>query len=308
MTTTSLQGLYAAVLTPMRDDLSCDTAQLAAHCRSLLSEGCHGVSLFGTTGEGPALTAEERIAGLEAVLKGGIAPHRVLPGTGCSAMPDTVRLTRHAADVGCKTVLVMPPFFFKDVSDDGVFAYYAALIERVGDPALRVVIYNFPAVTGVWVRDSVVARLRTAFPGVIAGVKDSSGDWAYVTALLQQFPGLAVFTGWETLVPKLVNAGGAGNISGLANVIPGLLRNLYDARSTATDDPLLASVARLVEATCQNPVIAAVKAVAANLRDWPSWRNMRAPLVPLSAEAERSLVAVFRSVLAGTDSRARSVA
>ena len=308
MTTASLHGLYAAVMTPMRDDLSCDTAHLAAHCRSLLDEGCHGVSLFGTTGEGPALTADERAQGLEAVLANGIAPHCVLPGTGCAALPDAVRLTRHAAGLGCKTVLVMPPFFFKDVSEDGVVAYYSALIERVGDPALHVIIYNFPAVTGVWVRETAVARLTAAFPGVIAGVKDSSGDWAYVSALLKQFPQLAVFTGWEALVPKLVTAGGAGNISGLANVIPGLLRRLYETRPTSASDPLLAGVSRLVEEVCKHPVIPAIKAVAATLREWPSWRNMRAPLVPLSAEAERSLVTTFRRILDETNARNQTVA
>lgn len=308
MTTAPLQGLYAAVLTPMRDDLSCDDTQLAAHCRTLLDEGCHGVSLFGTTGEGPALTADERTKGLEAVLAGGIAPHHVLPGTGCAAIPDAMRLTRHAAGLGCKTVLVMPPFFFKDVSDDGVFAFYSALIENVGDPALRVIIYNFPAVTGVWVREAVIARLMAAHPGVIVGVKDSSGDWAYVTALLRRFPGMAVFTGWETLVPKLVAAGGAGNISGMANVIPGLLRRLYDERPAAADDPLLLKVTGLVEAVCKHSVISALKAVAATLREWPSWRNMRAPLVPLSPEVERSLVAAFRRTLDETDVRAKTVA
>lgn len=308
MTTGSLHGIYAAVMTPMHDDLSCDTAHLAAHCRSLLDEGCHGVSLFGTTGEGPALTADERIAGLEAVLANDIAPHCVLPGTGCTALPDAVRLTRHAADRGCKTVLVMPPFFFKDVSEDGVVAFYSALIERVGDPALRIIIYNFPAVTGVWVRETAVARLIAAFPDIIAGVKDSSGDWAYVSALLEGFPGLAVFTGWEALVPKLVAAGGAGNISGLANVIPGLLRRLYETRPTSVDDPLLSGVSRLVDTVCKYPIIPAIKVIAATLREQPSWRNMRAPLVPISAEAERSLIAAFRRILNETETRTKTAA
>ncbi|MBE0529774.1 MAG: dihydrodipicolinate synthase family protein [Rhodospirillales bacterium] len=294
MTTDHLQGIYAAVMTPMQDDLSCDMNRLAAHCRSLLDEGCHGVSLFGTTGEGPALTTDERQAGLEAVLTSGVAPHRVLPGTGCAAIPDAVRLTRHATGLGCKTVLVMPPFFFKDIGDDGVVAFYAALIEGVGDPALRVIIYNFPAVTGVWVRERAIERLIAAYPHAIAGVKDSSGDWPYVAALLRQFPSLAVFSGWETWVPKLVAAGGAGNISGMANVIPGLLRQLYDNRSSAAT---LSRVSRLVEEVSKYPIIPALKVLAATLREQPSWRNMRAPLVALPAESERSLVMAFERIL-----------
>lgn len=294
MTTDLLQGIYAAVMTPMQDDLSCDTNRLAAHCRSLLDEGCHGVSLFGTTGEGPALTTGERQAGLEAVLAAGIAPQRVLPGTGCAAIPDAVHLTRHAAGLGCKTVLVMPPFFFKDVSDNGVVAFYSALIEGVGDPDLRIVIYNFPAVTGVWVHQQAIERLIAAYPHAIAGVKDSSGDWPYVAAMLRQLPSLAVFSGWETWIPKLVAAGGAGNISGMANVIPGLLRQLYDNRTNAA---ALSRVGRLVEEVSKYPIIPALKALAATLRDQPSWRNMRAPLVALPAESERSLVTVFKRIL-----------
>lgn len=298
MTTDLLQGIYAAVMTPMQDDLSCDTNRLAAHCRSLLDEGCHGVSLFGTTGEGPALTTGERQAGLEAVLAAGVAPQRVLPGTGCAAIPDAVHLTRHAAGLGCKTVLVMPPFFFKDVSDDGVVAFYSALIEGVGDPDLRIVIYNFPAVTGVCVHQQAIERLITAYPHTIAGVKDSSGDWPYVAAMLRQLPSLAVFTGWETWIPKLVAAGGAGNISGMANVIPGLLRQLYDNRSDAA---ALSRVSRLVEEVSKHPIIPALKALAATLRGQPSWRNMRAPLVALPAESERSLVTAFKRILSEKD-------
>lgn len=299
--TTDLHGVFAAVLTPMRDDLSVDTAHLASHCQALLEEGCHGVSLFGTTGEGPALTVTERAQGLEAVVAGGVAPERVLPGTGCAAVPDAVALTRHAAGLGCTTVLVMPPFFFKDISDEGVVAFYSALIEGVGAADLRIVIYNFPGVTGVWVREAAIERLLAAYPHTIAGVKDSSGDWDYVAALLRNFPGLAVFSGWETWLPKLTAAGGAGNISGLANVIPGLLRRLYEARPGREDDPLLVGVGRVVEEVCRYPVTPAIKAVAANLRGQPSWRNMRAPLVPLSAEAERSLITTLTRVLGETE-------
>jgi 4-hydroxy-tetrahydrodipicolinate synthase len=192
----------------------------------------------------------------------------------------------------------MPPFFFKDIGDDGVVAFYAALIEGVGDPALRVIIYNFPAVTGVWVREQAIERLIAAYPHAIAGVKDSSGDWPYVAALLRQYPSLAVFSGWETWIPKLVAAGGAGNISGMANVIPGLLRQLYDNRS---NEELLSRVSRLVEEVTKRPIIPALKTLAASLREQPGWRNMRAPLVPLPAESERSLVMAFKRILSETD-------
>lgn len=306
MAPNSLRGVFAAVLTPMHDDGAVDLRALGRHCTTLMREGCHGVSLFGTTGEGPALTAEERMAGLEAVLEAGVPAANILPGTGCAAIPDAVRLTRHAVAHGCTNVLLMPPFFFKDVSDEGVAAVYSRIIDRVADPALRIVIYNFPAVTGVWVREDAIARINRDYPEAIAGVKDSSGDWGYVNGLLDRFPDLGVFTGWETLVPRLVQAGGAGNISGLANVIPGVLRDLYERCPTSPEDRSLIAVTRVVEAVGKFPVIAAIKALAANLRHSAAWRNMRAPLVPLSAESERSLLASFEHAMQGLKMESRS--
>nr|MBC8157988.1 dihydrodipicolinate synthase family protein [Alphaproteobacteria bacterium] len=233
-----LGGVFAAVMTPLREDLTVDTDHLAAHCRTLLNEGCHGVSLFGTPGEGPAFTAEERMTALEAVIGDGVAAQSILPGTGCVALPDTIRLTRHAIGLGCTNILLMPPFFFKEPTDEGVFAHYKSVIEGVNNANLRIYIYNFPAVTGVWIRPHVVERLIAKFPGTIAGVKDSSGDWDYVDALLA-IPGLAVFSGWEALLPRLLAAGGAGNISGLANVIAPTLRHVYDTRPADPDPPVM---------------------------------------------------------------------
>ncbi len=289
-----LRGIFAAVLTPQRDDLSCDNDLLALHCGRLLSEGCDGVSLFGTTGEGPAFSVEERCAGLEAVLEAGVPAERILPGTGAASPADTLALSRHALSVGCRNLLVMPPFFFKDVGDEGVFRCYADLIERVGDPRMRLYIYNFPDVTGLWVRPDVVARLIDAFAELVAGVKDSSGDWDYVTRLIGNFPALSMFTGWETLLPRLLAAGGAGNVSGMANVIPNVLRQLYERRPESDDDPLLAAVVDMVDAVSKRPVTPAIKALAANLRDEPSWRNMRPPLVPLERDDEVDLLRCFQ--------------
>ena len=301
MTPAPLHGVFAAVLTPMKDDGSCDVEHLAAHCRNLLGEGCHGVSLFGTTGEGPALSVEERMAGLEGVLAAGVAPAEILPGTGCAALPDTVRLTRHAVGHGCCNVLLMPPFFFKDVSDSGVVDLYSRIVEDVGSSDLRIYIYNFPGITGVWVREEAIARLKVAYPAIIAGVKDSSGDWDYVTALRKRFPDIALFTGWETLVPRLLAAGGSGCISGLANVIPGLLRQLYEQRPGSAEDPLLAGVTRLVEEVQEHPTIPAIKTLAANLLDRPAWRNMRPPLVRLDTPSERRLIPAFEKTMQETE-------
>jgi 4-hydroxy-tetrahydrodipicolinate synthase len=300
MATPLLSGVFAAALTPLDDDGRCDTRHLAAHCRMLIDEGCHGVSLFGTTGEGPAFTTQERREGLEAVLASGIATANVLPGTGCASISDTIELTRHALECGCRNILLMPPFFFKNVSDDGVFGFYSDVVKSIGSDDFRIYIYNFPDVTGVWIRPDVVRRLMAEHPGTIAGVKDSSGDWDYVNAVLE-IPGLAVFTGWEPLVPALLAAGGCGNISGLANVIPAILRRLFDERPQDPADPILSSVNRLVAEFKDLPVTPGIKALAANLRKWPAWRNMRPPLVPLDMASERKLLAAFGSITGGID-------
>ncbi|MBT3361761.1 MAG: dihydrodipicolinate synthase family protein [Rhodospirillales bacterium] len=293
-----LRGVFAAVMTPLREDLTVDANHLAAHCQTLLDEGCHGVSLFGTTGEGPGFTAEERMAALEAVIAAGIEPTRILPGTGCVALPDTIRLTRHAIGLGCTNILLMPPFFFKEPSDEGVFQHYKSVIDGVNDANLRVYIYNFPAVTGVWIHPGVVERLIGEFPDAIAGVKDSSGDWDYVNALLT-IPGLAVFSGWEMYLPKLLAAGGSGNISGLANVIAPTLRRLYDTRPADPKHPLMTAITELVGAVVQYPGIPAIRALAANLRDDPTWRRIRPPLSPLDPQSETALMTAFEKAMDG---------
>ena len=292
MASSPLNGVFAAVLTPIDDDGQCDTAHFADHCRWLIDDGCHGVSLFGTTGEGPAFTARERKQGLEAVLASGVPAAKILPGTGCASNTDTIDLTRHAVECGCENILLMPPFFFKDVTDDGVFSFYSGIIEAAGSPDLRIYIYNFPEVTGVWIRPGVVRRLVAEYGATIAGIKDSSGDWDYVTEMLAT-PGLAVFTGWETLVPELLAVGGNGNISGLANVVPPILRRLFDERPTDSDHPLLSGVTDLVDAFADLPVGPGIRALAATLRKWPAWRNMRPPLTPLDSASERELLAAF---------------
>ncbi len=291
--TSSLRGIFAAVLTPYAEDLSCDAALLAQHCRRLLDEGCHGVSLFGTTGEGPALCAAERCRGLEAVRDAGVPTDRLLPATGAASLPETVELSRHALSVGCCNLLVMPPFFFKNVPDEGVYRFFSELVERVGDASARYYLYNFPAVTGVAIGREVVGRLRATLGPAIAGVKDSSGELAYMTGLLSDHPGMAVFTGWETLFRDLVRAGGSGNISGMANIIAPELRRIFDRPDDTSLETLRAALERLVATVSGMAVTPAIKELTAHLRGEPSWRRLRPPLEGVSAADARTLRKAF---------------
>ena len=268
-----------------------------------MAKAATGSACSGTTGEGPSLTVDERMAGLEAVLAAGIPAAQVLPGTGCAALPDTVRLTRHAIDHGCCNVLVMPPFFFKDVSDSGVVDLYSRIIEGVGSSDLRIYIYNFPAMTAA----SGSARTPSpgcieAYPSTIAGVKDSSGDWDYVTALLKRFPGTAVFTGWETLLPPSAGGRRIGEHLGPGQRDPGSAPPALrpDGRNPPKTN-CWPGVSGLVDEVVKYPSIPAIKALAANLREWPAWRNMRPPLAELDAGSERRLVQAFEKTLQETE-------
>ena len=200
-TTAPVRGLWCATLTPLDASGGVDHGLLVAHARSLLAQGVDGVAPFGTTGEGQSFSMAERIAGIEALLAAGIGPERVVAATGCAALPETVALTRHGARAGCAACLVLPPFFWKDATDDGLFTWYAKVIDAVGDPSLRIYLYHIPQVSGTPLSVDLVERLAGAFPGVIAGVKDSAGDWSNTAALLARVPQLAILVGHEPHLP-----------------------------------------------------------------------------------------------------------
>ena len=289
MTPTStpiLRGLWCATVTPVAADGAIDDRRFAAHARALFAQGVDGIAPFGTTGEGQSFSCDERRAGLDALLAAGIPGPRIVAATGCTALPETVALTKHAVAAGCVAALVLPPFFWKGVSDDGVFAWYATLVERVGDPRLKLMLYHLPQVSAVPLSVDLVARLAAAFPGVVAGVKDSEGNWAHTSALLVRVPELAIVIGHEPHLPRLMRAGGAGTICGVANVHAGLVRALLDPGVTAEDE---ARIAKFIEVTGRHPFLVSFKSLLADrLRD-PGWVPVRAPLVALDAAQRGAL-------------------
>lgn len=202
------RGVFSAALTPLDEHLLPDPTRFVAQCHRLLAEGCDGVAMLGTTGEANSFSSDERRALLEAAIAGGVAPDRLLPGTGVAALMETVSLTRHALACGVTTVVMLPPFYYKGVSEDGLFASYAEVIERVGDARLRVVLYHIPQMSAVPIPFAVIARLRARFPGVFTGIKDSAGDLAHMTALVREFPGLSVLAGADPLMLPLLREGG----------------------------------------------------------------------------------------------------
>ena len=279
-----IRGLWCATLTPLGADGAIDHPRMAAHIRWLFQQGVEGVAPFGTTGEGPSFSVDERRAGLEGLLAAGIAPSQLLPATGCAAFSDTVVLTRHALQNGCARCLVLPPFFFKDISDDAIYRYFATLIEAVADDRLALYLYHIPQFSGVPCRPDVVAKLATDFPQIIAGVKDSGGDFDNTKALLARAPKLAILVGHEPHIPRLLRQGGAGTICGIANTFPKIVAALLRPDVAAIDEK---RVQDFIDVIFEFPFLPAFKAIRAAQTNDAAWRTLRPPLFAL-AEAERA--------------------
>jgi 4-hydroxy-tetrahydrodipicolinate synthase len=307
------RGVLAPVVTPFTSDLRPDAARLARHCRWLIAQDV-GLAVFGTNSEANSLTVPEKLALLDALIEAGLPPQRMMPGTGCCAIPDTVELTRRAMQHGCGGVLMLPPFYYKGVPDDGLFASFAEVIERVGDARLRIYLYHIPPVSQVPISLALIERLLARYPGIIAGVKDSSGDWNNTRAMLERFQpqGFDVFAGSETFLLATLRAGGAGCISATANVNPaaiaGLAREWQGAEADTRQRALDA-----VRTTFQKfPMIPALKSAIANFSHDDAWATVRPPLVALSAAQRRELVSALAPLgfampgLAGPDARDRS--
>ena len=284
-----LGAVLAPVLTPFDADLRADEGAFVAFCQTLLDQGL-GLAPFGTTGEGPSLSVDEKIALLDSLAASGVDMARVMPGTGACALPDTVRLTAHAVKLGCGGVLMLPPFYFKGVSDDGLFRAYAEAIDRVGDSRLRVVLYHFPRHSGAPLSLSLVERLVARYPEIIVGLKDSSGDFDNMEALCRTHPGLAVYSGTEALLLPLLAAGGAGCISSNANLngpaMLALCRNWRNDDAEKLQEDLL----RFRDVWAGLPLIPALKAVVSHATGNVSWRNVRPPLIELSPDSDPELL------------------
>ena len=249
--------------------------------------------IFGTTGEAVSFSVEERIALLEAALSAGLPPERLMVGTGCCALTDTVRLTTHTARMGCTTTLMLPPFYYKNLSPDGLFRSYAEVIDRVGDGNLRVFAYHFPKLSGVPILPDVLARLQEAFPENIVGIKDSSGSWTSIREFIAGFPELCIFAGTETFLLRGLREGGAGCISATANVNPHGIRRVYEAwrGGSTTVDSLLARATHVREVIESMPMIAALKYLIAHKLKDAGWRRVRPPLSALEEAAGQALLA-----------------
>ncbi|GAB5376842.1 MAG: dihydrodipicolinate synthase family protein [Acuticoccus sp.] len=291
--THAIEGVHCAAATPVTQEGSPDLPLFAEHCRLLLEEGCHGIAMLGTTGEANSFGVKERMGLLDAAINGGTPPGALLPGTATTALTDTIALTRHAVDVGARGVVLLPPFYYKGVSDEGLFRFFAGVVEGVGDDRLRVVLYHIPQVSQIPLGHDLIARLMEAFPGIVCGIKDSSGDLANMRAMCERFPALGVLAGADPLMLPVLRMGGAGCITATSNLRADALRTVWDGwNDPAAADTVAAAQARidawrsLSNRYVQLPTI---KAMLARTRGDEGWLNLMPPLVEL-AEPERQAV------------------
>ncbi|HEY1417851.1 MAG TPA: dihydrodipicolinate synthase family protein [Myxococcaceae bacterium] len=287
-----LRGVLAPVLTPFRADLSPDAQRLTRFCRWLLVHGCTALVPFGTTSEANSLSVDERERLLDAILESGIPAGRLLPGTGACALTDAVRLTAQAVRRGCAGALMLPPFYFKAVSEDGFFRFFAEVIERVGDARLRLYLYHFPPVAHVGFSTKLVERLLHAYPRTVAGMKDSSGDLAHTKTMLDAFAkaGFDVFVGSERFLLAGMREGGAGCISATANANAGAIDRLYQAWRSPEAEKLQAEVDAVRGAVEKLPLIPALKAIVAHFAADAEWLTVRPPFVDLTPEQRDGLL------------------
>jgi 4-hydroxy-tetrahydrodipicolinate synthase len=293
MTARKPGGVWAPAITPFKADLSPDPQRYARHARWLLANGCTGLAAFGTNSEANSLNAEERMALLEYLVANGVPATSLMPGTGCCALTDTVRLTAHAVALGCAGALMLPPFYYKGVSEEGLFRSFSEVIERVGDARLRVYLYHIPPVSQIPIPIPLIERLRNRYPEIIAGIKDSSGDWNNTKALLDAFAGTGfdVFAGSEMFLLANMRHGGVGCISATANVNPAAIHRLYESWQSPEADGLQEALTATRAVVQKYPVIPALKAIVARGFDDPDWLTVRPPLVELTAAQRESLAA-----------------
>ena len=297
--TQRIRGVLAPVVTPFDHDLNPDAARFIAHCQWLVAQGS-GLAVFGTNSEANSLSFNERIALLDALLAAGVDPQRMMPGTGCCALTDSVRLTEHAVKAGCAGVLMLPPFYYEGVSDEGLYRNFSEIIERVGDERLRIYLYHIPPVAVVGITPKLVERLLKKYPKAVAGMKDSSGDWNNTKMMLDNFAksGFDVFAGSESFLLANMKNGGAGCISATANVNPAAIDRLYrewqkpdaEAQQKALD------VVRGTFGNSKYLMIAALKAGIAHYSGDDQWCTVRPPLVELSKEQRTSLAAELAAI------------
>lgn len=290
-------GVWPALLTPLDSQLGVDHAALAAHARGLIEAGCGGVTLFGTTGEGPSFSVAERRQALEQLIARGVPAERIIVSTSCAALPETEELTRHAIDHGVHGCLMLAPFFFKGVSDQGIIDCYTRVLDALPASGWRLYLYHIPQVTGVGLSLPVIRTLIQRYPQLIVGIKDSACDRAHGVELAEAFmPGITVYVGYEPDLPELGRRGSTGAISGLANFLPRTVHRMVKAHAGASAAQDARTIDQVLDTLKPYSLMPALKCIMAELDGNEGWLRTRPPLVALQARERAELCAAWRAL------------
>ncbi len=290
MQVTTLPAVLAPVISPFNAQGHIDVQKLLKQCQWLRSNDA-GIAIFGTNSESNSISSIEKMEVMEKLIAGGLDPKVTMPGTGACSVAETVFMTSTAVKAGCAGVLMLPPFYYKDVSDDGLFAHFAEVIEQVGDSRLQIYLYNIPPITQISMSLGLLERLITAYPNTIAGMKDTSGDWTYTEAVLKQFGprGFRMFAGNEIFLLRTMRAGGYGCISSMVNIDPCRIAYLAAHWHDTNADQLQAELDLVRAALIKFPTVPTMKAVIAHFSKDPEWARVRPPLVSLTVEQQKQM-------------------
>jgi 4-hydroxy-tetrahydrodipicolinate synthase len=291
-----LQGVWTAVLTPLHADLSADTDLLIRHCQWLLATGSNGLVLLGSTGEANSFSVPERMAIIKSLSKAALPADRCLIGTGCCALPDTIELSHCASGEGFNQLLILPPFYYKDVSTQGLLSYFDSLLEKIYTQQLRILYYHFPKLTGIAVCTELVRELTGRHPNTFAGLKDSSGDLEQMLVMTRRFPELRIFSGSEEFLLDILKVAGAGCISATTNITCGLAAEIYKQWREPGTVAIQEHLTDIRKAITRFPVIPALKTILAVIHTDNRWLNLRPPHLQLTPQDQKSLIAAMNNL------------
>ena len=293
----TLPAVLSPVITPFKADGSPDAPKLLKQCQWLEANGV-GQAIFGTNSEANSMSAPQKMSTLTALVEGGLKPEHLMPGTGATSIDATVNMTRHAVNHKCAGVLMLPPFYYKDVTDDGLFAYFSEVIQKVGSAALQIYIYNIPPVTKVNLSLSLLERLAKEYPKTVVGMKDSSGDWSYTESVIKLLApsGFRVYAGSEVFLMRALRAGGVGCISATANVNPKAIADLAAHWRESNADTLQANLDQVRGIFAKYQMIAGMKTAVAHYTKDSEWLRVRPPLMQLSAEQQAKLLSELKAI------------
>jgi 4-hydroxy-tetrahydrodipicolinate synthase len=277
-----IKGVFGAALTPINSDYSINYKLFHSHCQWLLTQGLDGLGIFGTTGEANAFNVEEKINALQFLIDNHINPNHLMPGTGQCSVTDTVRFTKKCAELKVRAVLVLPAFFYKGVTDEGVIEYYKRVVEEVGDNNLHYVLYHIPQTSGVNISFDVIEKLLKLYPNNIVGMKDSSGNLDNMLKITKFFNEFSLFSGSDSLALKVCKRGGAGAITATSNISGKLLSfivtNHKEESSIDNFQELQLLQVKIREMLFTHEPVSALKAILSVKQDNQEWNRVNPPL------------------------------